>query len=131
MSDNPYLRDKVPARYLGEHEITLAGFGRPYFDADGNMLQDLRVRKGDTLYISRSEGLGDSWWHDPKHEAESLYMGNGRRVKPEHTGLSDEELAATGYEFHHPRPDFELIDVVTQSAVQEPPVDMQKVYEVQ
>lgn len=109
MSDNPLLKGKVPARYIGEHSILLSPHGRPYFDASGKPLQSLALRKGDTLYINEGEARGESWLHDPAPEKESLWLGTGKRVLPEHAGLSPEEHEALGYSWHQGRPDFEEI----------------------
>lgn len=106
MNNNPLLKGKVPARYIGEHSILLSPLGRPYFDAQGKPLQSLALRKGDTLYINEGETRGESWLHDPAREKESLWLGTGKRVLPEHAGLSPEEHEATGYEWHQGRSDF-------------------------
>jgi hypothetical protein len=111
MSDNPYLKGKVPARYTGEHEIILAGFGRPYFDADGKMLEDLQLRHGDTLYITEEEARGVSWLHDPARQKESLRIGTGKCVPdhPDYLGKSESDLMTLGWEYHAARSDFEEI----------------------
>lgn len=109
MSDNPYLKGKVPARYIGEHGIILSPLGRPYFDAQGKPLKSLALRTGDTLYINEGEARGESWWHDPARVKDSLHLGTGKRVMAEHATLSAEEHAALGYEFHQGRGDFEEI----------------------
>lgn len=109
MNNNPLLKGKVPARYIGEHSILLSPLGRPYFDAQGKPLQSLVLRKGDTLHINEGEARGESWLHDPAREKESLWLGTGKRVLPEHAGLSPEEHEAAGYEWHQGRPDFEEI----------------------
>lgn len=106
MSDNPLLKGKVPARYIGEHSILLSQYGKPYFDAQGKPLQSLVLRKGDTLYINEGEARGESWLHDPAREKESLWLGTGKRVLPEHAGLSPEEHENLGYEHHMGRSDF-------------------------
>jgi hypothetical protein len=119
MSNNPLLKDKVPAKYIGEHSILLSPFGKPYFDAQGKPLESLVLRKGDTLYINEGEARGESWWHDPARVKDSLHLGTGKRVFPEHAGLSEEEYEQLGYSFHGGRPDFEEITpqgkVVVQS----------------
>jgi hypothetical protein len=106
MSDNPLLKGKVPARYIGEHSILLSPLGKPYFDAQGKPLQSLVLRKGDTLYINEGEARGESWLHDPAREKDSLWLGTGKRVKEEHKDLSEEEHIALGYEWHGGRRDF-------------------------
>lgn len=103
---NPYLKGKVPARYVGEHSVLLSPIGRPYFDARGKPLESLVLQPGDTLYINEGEARGESWLHDPAREKESLWLGTGRRVLPEHAGLSAEEHEALGYDHHQGRPDF-------------------------
>lgn len=111
MSDNPFLKGKVPARYIAEHEVILANFGGPYFDASGKMLENLRLRKGDTLYITEGEARGESWLHDPKRERESVYLGTGKRIPddPLYSGKSEEELRALGWDYHALRSDFQEI----------------------
>lgn len=109
MNNNPLLKGKVPARYIGEHSILLSPLGKPYFDAQGKPLQSLVLRKGDTLYINEGEARGESWLHDPAREKESLWLGTGKCVKEEHAGLSAEEHEQLGYEFHGGRGDFEEI----------------------
>jgi len=106
MTDNPFLKGKVPARYISETPIILSPMGRPYFDANGKPLESMALRKGDTLYINEGEARGESWWHDPQRNKESLRLGSGKRVLPEHAGLSAEEHEFLGYEFHGGRPDF-------------------------
>jgi len=109
MTDNPFLKGKVPARYISETPIVLAPFGKPYFDANGKPLESLALRKGDTLYINEGEARGESWLHDPQRVKESLRLGSGKRVLPEHAGLSADEHEQIGYEFHGGRGDFEEI----------------------
>lgn len=100
---------KVPARYIGQHEVQLAKFGAPYFDADGKPLKSLILRHGDTLMVNEGEVRGESWLHDPQRLRESLHLGSGKKVLPEHAGLSPEEWEALGYEHHSGRTDFEEI----------------------
>lgn len=111
MSDNPYLKGRVPARYVGEYEVVLSPFGRPYFDADGRLLSNLRLRTGDTLYITEGEARGESWLHDPKREKPSAYLGTGKCIpdKEPYQGKSEEELRALGWDYHAKRGDFEEI----------------------
>jgi hypothetical protein len=106
MSDNPLLKGKVPARYIGEHSILLSPLGRPYFDAQGKPLQSLVLRKGDTLYINEGEARGESWLHDPAREKESLWLGTGKCVKEEHKDLSEDEWEILGYDHQKGRSDF-------------------------
>jgi len=56
MTDNPYLKGKVPARYIAETPIVLASMGRPYFDADGKPLESLALRTGDEIRIEGIPG---------------------------------------------------------------------------
>jgi hypothetical protein len=109
MTDNPYLKGKVPARYIGETPIVLAKFGGPYFDADGKPLKTLALRTGDTLYINEGEARGESWWHDPRREQESVRVGTGKVKMEKHKDVPEEELEQTGYEWHMGRGDFEEI----------------------
>lgn len=109
--------DKVAARYVGEHEVQLFKHGGPYYDADGKRLEEMTLRKGDTLMINPQELHGMTWLIDPRLEKDPLQLGVGRVVLPEDQGKSAEELSAIGYQFHKGRQDFE--PVVVQSILQE------------
>lgn len=121
MADNPYLKGKVPARYISETPITLSSMGKPYFDANGKPLESLALRKGDTLYINEGEARGESWWHDPRREKESLRLGSGKKVLPEHADCTAEEWEQLGYEHHGVRGDFEEI---LPEGQEEPPMQV-------
>jgi hypothetical protein len=94
--------------------------GKPYFDADGKPLESLALRKGDTLYINEGEARGESWWHDPARNKESLRLGSGKRVLPEHADRT-EEWEQLGYEHHGGRSDFEEI---LPEGQEEPPMQV-------
>jgi hypothetical protein len=59
--------------------------------------------------VEDHEVYGYTMLHDPRHELDSRNLGLGRVVLEEHQGLSDEELAVVGYEFHQPREDFQAL----------------------
>jgi hypothetical protein len=100
---------KIPARYVGGHDILLSKFGGPYYDGDGRRLLDLVLHPGDTLMMEDEEVLGFSMLHDPRHEKESVKIGVGKQVLDEHNSLKDHELRELGYQFHEGRRDFEPI----------------------
>jgi hypothetical protein len=102
---------KIPARYIGQHEVVLSKQGGPYFDGSGARLTDFVLRPGSTLLMNEEEVLGSTFLLDPRHLAPAENLGPGRVVKPEHKGLSDAELAELGYQFHTGRSDFEAIKV--------------------
>lgn len=100
---------KIPARYVGGHDIVLSKFGGPYYDGDGKRLIDLVMHPGDTLMMEDEEVLGVSWLHDPRHEQDSQKVGVGKQVLEQHNGLKDHELREVGYQFHTGRSDFEPV----------------------
>lgn len=100
---------KIAARYIGQHEVVLSKLGGPYVDASGARLSERVLRPGDTLMVNEPEVLGETWLHDPRHIKPSENLGSGRVVKPEHQGLSDDELSVLGYQFHAGRSDFEVL----------------------
>lgn len=110
--------DKVPATFKGNGEHLLV-FSDNHQGADGKPYQ-YSVRDVDTglqnlgivpgappLMIYAHEAYGHTEWHDPKHNAPSIYVGIGRVCLPEHAGKTWEELETLGYQFHEPRSDFE------------------------
>jgi hypothetical protein len=112
MSDNPFLKGKVPARYIGETPVVLSPMGRPYFDANGKPLQSLALRTGDTLYINEGEARGESWWHDPRRIEDSVYVGTGKCIMDEHKNIPVDQYEQIGYEWHQGRSDF--IEITSQ-----------------
>lgn len=111
----------IPVRYIGDVEVVLGHFGGPYKDANGKLLTDLVLRKGDTLMMRASEVKGMTVKFDPRGIADAEILGVGHIVKPEHEGLSTDDLVIQhGYQFHQGRTDFEPI--VAEEAVQELPV---------
>lgn len=102
------MEDKqIAARYIGDTEVILGHSGGPYKDGSGNPLQDLVLRKGDTLMMRDSEVNGFTVKFDPRGQLDPEMIGVGRAVKPEHEGLNDDELFMLGYQFHQGREDFE------------------------
>lgn len=93
---------KVAARYVGAQTLLLSKYGGPYFDGDGHRRASLLLSPGDTLMVEEEEITGCTWLHDPRHEQDSVKLGLGRVVKPEHAALSDDERAAIGYQLHEP-----------------------------
>jgi hypothetical protein len=109
MSDNPFLKGKVPARYVGETPIVLSPVGRPYFDANGKPLKSLALRTGGTLYVNEGEARGESWWHDPRRVEDSVRVGTGKVIMEKHEDVPADQLEQIGYEWHQGRSDFEEI----------------------
>ncbi len=107
---------KIAARYIGNHAVLLqAGMG-PYYDADGKRLTSLVLSYGDTLMMPAEEVLGKTYLR----QGETLLsLGIGKVVLPENAHKSPEELAASNYEFHSGRSDFEPVVL----SVLEPPVE--------
>ena len=121
---------KIPARYIGGHQLLLAGFQGPHYDGDGNRLSSLVVSPGDTLMMEEHEIRGQTYKFDPRGNDDPLFLGYGSHiVLPEHEDLSDEVLQAIGYQFHQGRPDFEEYTPQTQPAGQETPVANQPIQE--
>lgn len=110
---------KVPARYIGLHEVQLFKLGGPYFDGQGKPLEEYMLRPGDTLMMNAPDVLGQTFLTDPKNQSEPVWLGIGRVVLPEHQKLSNSELIDFGYQFHGGRPDFEPIDVLSTEQVSE------------
>ena len=107
----------IPARYIGNHEVQLFKHGGPYRDGNGNPLQELLLRSGDTLMMPAQEVLGMTWLTDPRCQEDPVSLGVGRVVLPEHQQLSDAELIDIGYQFHMGRSDFEPIVSATEQIV--------------
>lgn len=101
------MDEKVPALYIGEHQVRLSTFGRPYFDGDRKPLSNLLLSNGDTLMVYPEEVYGKTLFRAPGSQLEPEFLGLGRIVKPEHNDLSERDLVDTGYIFHMPRNDFE------------------------
>ncbi len=112
------VNNLVPARYVGHHPINLvAGL---YFNVDGTRRTSLAVSTGDEMMMPEREILGQTYLFDPTGNAPPLDLGVGRRVLPEHVGLSDESLALLGYEFHVGRSDW--VPITAQSAQAPAPI---------
>ena len=94
------MSEKIPARYMHEHEGLLQQIGGPYEDGEGKRLDSLILRKGDVIMVNDHEVLGYSVLKDPRNERDMEYLGLGRVVKEEHKDLSDDELSNIGYQFH-------------------------------
>jgi hypothetical protein len=99
----------IPARYIGEHELTLSKYGGPYLDGDGKPRLDLHVRQGDTLMMLEEEVIGFTVLLDPRHINDPVNLGPGRVVLEAHRDKSAPDLGAIGYQFHEGRPDFEAV----------------------
>jgi hypothetical protein len=99
----------VPARYVGTNKIQRSKMQGPGIDGNGNRRSTLAIEYGDVLMMPEREILGQTYLFDPQGNNPPQDLGAGRRVKPEHVGKSDEELAALGYEFHAGRSDFQLV----------------------
>lgn len=98
---------QVPARYIGQHSVILSQFGGPYLDGDGFPLTNRTIHTGDTLMVGDEELYGVTWLIDPKLVKDPVRVGLGRKTLDEHVGMSEQELADLGYQFHQGRPDFE------------------------
>lgn len=105
---------KVPARYVGGHSVKLSPAGGPYTDASGARLESLILNPGDTLHIAPHEVYGQTRLWDPSNNLPPYDLGFGHVVLAQHAGKSDAELAALGYEFTQPRPDFEALQPVSE-----------------
>jgi hypothetical protein len=104
------MPEKIAARYIGGHTVSLPGSLGPYFDASGKPIASYRLNYGDTLMMPAHEVLGQTYLrqHDQAFEHDQVFdLGAGRVVRPQDQNKSPEELAAIGYEFHRGRPDFE------------------------
>jgi hypothetical protein len=106
MANKPPL---VAARYKGDYPVVLSRQHGPIRDDQGQRIDGMVIGKGDVVMLPAAEVLGQTYWHDPHHQAPSLYIGVGAVVRPEHAGLSRAELQAIGYDFHEGRSDFEAV----------------------
>lgn len=102
----------IPARYIGEHEMTLSKYGGPYLGEDGKPRMDLHVHSGDVIMMNEDEVIGFTVLLDPRHVNDPQPLGPGRVVLDEHRDKSAAELAVIGYQFHEGRPDFEQVRAV-------------------
>jgi hypothetical protein len=102
----------LPARYIGEQELTLSKYGGPYLDGDGRPRPDLFLHKGDVIMMTEDEVVGFTVLLDPRHINDPVQLGPGRVVLDEHRGKSTAELAVIGYQYHEGRPDFEPVVAV-------------------
>lgn len=99
----------VPARYIGANRIHRSKLQGPGYDGNGQRRRTLAIEAGDVLMMPEREILGQTLLFDPHNVHAPLDLGAGKRIKPEHVGLSDEELEMRGYQFHGGRSDFELV----------------------
>ena len=128
MADEHKAPPKIPARYIGGHQLVLAGYQGPHYDGNGNRLTSLVISPGDTLMMQPHEIRGMSYKFDPRGIDDPLLLGYGSHiVLPEHQGLPDEMLEALGYQFHLGRSDFEEVVPETQSEDQQAPVKSEPV----
>ncbi len=96
------LEEKIPATYVGIHEVLLKG-GKP-LDGNGNPRKTNKLLPGETIMMPADEVLGMSYLR----EKDTLtYLGAGYVVLPEDQTKTPEELAERGYEFSEGRSDFE------------------------
>lgn len=100
------MTNYVPARYIGNHAVSLPSHIQ-FKNVDGSMRKEKNLYAGDELLMPSDEILGQSFFRSPS--GEMFYLGAGRVIKPEHVGLSLEQLVQAGYEFHQGRQDFEAI----------------------
>ncbi len=98
------MPEKIAARYIGGHTVSLPGSLGPYFDASGKPITTYRLNYGDTLMMPAHEVLGQTFLR--QHD-QVLDLGAGHVVLPQDQNKSPEELVAIGYEFHRGRLDFE------------------------
>ena len=128
MADEQKAPPKIPARYIGGHQLVLAGYQGPHYDGNGNRLTSLVISPGDTLMMEQHEIRGMSYKFDPRGIDDPLLLGYGSHiVLPEHEGLPDEMLEALGYSFHTGRADWEEIISETQSEEQQTPAKSEAV----
>ena len=128
MADEQKAPPKIPARYIGGHQLVLAGYQGPHYDGNGNRLTSLVISPGDTLMMEQHEIRGMSYKFDPRGIDDPLLLGYGSHiVLPEHQGLPDEMLEALGYSFHTGRIDFEEIVPETQPEGQQVPAESETV----
>src|SRR6266568_3703354 len=102
---------QIPARYIGQFDITLSKLGGPYYDGDGQRLTDFVLHPGQILMMNDEEILGFTMLLDPRHELPSQKLGVGRVILDQDKGLSDQELLLKGYQFHAGRTDFEPVKI--------------------
>lgn len=113
--------NKIPARYIGEHEVLLPYERGPYFDGNGHPLQPsimnastgekvLGLHYGDTIMMPDVEVLGQTYLIN-QQTGKALHLGAGRKILKEHQGKSLEELVAMGYEFQEGRKDFAPLEM--------------------
>ena len=130
MADEQKAPPKIPARYIGGHQLVLAGYQGPHYDGNGNRLTSLVISPGDTLMMQPHEIRGMSYKFDPRGIDDPLLLGYGSHiVLPEHQGLPDEMLETLGYSFHLGRPDFEEVVPETPSEGQQVPAKSEPVQE--
>ncbi len=110
----------IPARYVGEHPVTLRpGSGR-LLDANGQPRASNLIEKGDVVLMPADEVLGHTYLGE-------TYLGSGRALlHPEHQHLDAAALEALGYEFSLGRTDFEAVQEPEVVSDAPPPVDVQE-----
>jgi len=113
MSDIP--KGLAPARYIGGHAVEL-GPGQRYYNIDGTPRRSRMLEHGDELLMRDEDVHGKTLWHDPHYSLPSIKVGLGRVVMPQHAGLSNEELALIGYEWHMGRSDVEALEPIADTA---------------
>ena len=112
----------VPARYQGNHAINLVASLGPFFNADGSRRQSLTVEYGDIILMPEREILGQTYFRytDTEGQVQLQDLGAGKRVKPEHADVSDEELSRLNYEFHLGRQDFQFVSDEELATLKQP-----------
>jgi len=113
----PTLPERVAARYIGTRKLRLIRGNGPFYNVDGTRRTNLDLFTGDELLMPAAEVLGQSYWHDPRNQLPSEYLGVGQVTKKEDEGRTLDEPVVMGYEFQHPREDFELIPDVREATL--------------
>jgi hypothetical protein len=113
----------VPAEYTGP-SVGL-GDGVVLYNLDGSRRRKKSLEPGDKLLWRDEDVHGKTLWHDPHHQLPSAQVGIGRRIFPEHVGLSDEELRLAGYEWHMPREDLRALEPPPESDHETIPVSIE------
>ncbi|MBF6588934.1 MAG: hypothetical protein IVW57_00200 [Ktedonobacterales bacterium] len=107
MADKPTV---VPARYVGPHPVRISRQHGAVRSHEGKNVAGHTLRPGDIVMLPETEVRGHTYLFDPRGQRDPEYLGAGHVVKPEHAGLSRDELVAMGYEFQEGRSDFEPYD---------------------
>lgn len=120
---------KVPARYIGDEEKLLSG-DEAHKDGDGNpwsvmvtnsldQRPDMGIRPQDTIMVYPQEVYGQTYKHDPRGNAQSVWVGLGKVCLAQDAGKTEDELKAIGYDFHEKRRDMEPVIPLAQLLKQE------------